>query len=630
MLDIIRANAQSWGVKIAFGIIIVVFVFWGVGGLTGSPSTVALTVNDRPVTVQEFQRRLALIEENLRSRYPDLDREQLKQLRLRQQAVQQLVLDAVLEQEAERAGIRVSPFELRQRIESYPFFRNSEGVFDPDLYLRLLEARRDTPGRFEAELRRELLLEKLQRDVTAGAAVSESEVRALFNYDGARLPLHYVLFPLSDFTDRAAPTPEAVKAYYDAHQAAFRVPAKADADYFLVGASTLAPLFTPDEAAVQRFYEQNKARFTRPARIKARHILIGLAANAPEAERAKAEAEAADLEKRLAAGEDFAALAAEHSQDPGSAAQGGDLGWFGKGVMTPAFEDAAFALQKGELSKPVRSEFGYHLIRVDDVQPETVQPLAEAAEAIRQQLGAEEAAGKLQDTLDHILLAVLSGKSMAEAGAPYKLEPIGTGLQDAEELAATMGVTSDDVQTLFAAQPGTAVNTPFVTKDGYVVAALKTKQPETMRPFEEVRAEIEERLRTERSRELAVEAATAALTNMKDGKLPPELAAREQQSEPLSRRGNQGLLGGNPALAQAAFNADPGQWLPVAYALDDGAVLVRTGEIILPEDAVWQEVKEPLLEAVRNAKREQLFRTFVNMLMAKADVQIRNEQLLEE
>ncbi len=630
MLDIIRANSRSWGVKIAFGIIIIVFVFWGVGGLTGGPTTVALTVNGEPVSIQDFHRTLMQAEENLRLSYPDLDREQLRQMQLGRQVVQQLVLNAVLEQEARRTGIVVTPAELRRAVETIPAFRNDKGGFDPDLYLRRLEASGTTPGRFEAELGRELLVEKLRHDVTAGLSVPESEVRAVFNYDGERAALDYVLFAAESFKDKAVPAPEAVRARYDADLQAFRVPAAADVDYLVIGASTLAPLHAPDAETVRTYYEQNKARYTRPEQIRARHILIPLARDASEDEVRQAEASVADVQKRLAAGEDFAALAEQFSKDPGSASRGGDLGWFGRGMMVPEFEQAAFALKPGEISKPVRSAFGYHLIRLEEARPESVQPLAEVEADIRQQLGAEQAAGGVQEALDQVLLSVLSGKELAEAGAPYKLTVHNTGLKTAEELAALLGLKPEDASALTGMEPGAVTSTPFVIKDGYVTARVKSTRAEAVRPFEEVRPELEARLIEEKSRELAFEAASAARKALQDGTLPAELATGLQQGEPLSRHGDLGGLGRNPSLNRALFEAEPGQWLPEAYTVDAGAVLVRAGARSLPEDALWEQVKGPLTEAVRNAKREQVFAAFVNALMEKAEVLIRNERILEE
>ena len=251
MLDLIRANAQSWGVKIAFGIIILVFVFWGVGGLTGGPSTVILTVNGEPITIQEFQRKYEQLEQQVRAQYPDLDAAGLKAMQLKQQLIQNLILENLIMQEAKRVGIVVTPVELRKLIESFPAFHNAEGKFDPDAYVRVIKAQRNTPGNFEAELRNNMLMNKLRADVTAGAFVPEAEVRDLFRYEGERRILEYVFYPLEDYTSKVTVDDAQIKDYYEANQASFTVPPQADVEYLLIGAEALAEVLPfPNKVAV--------------------------------------------------------------------------------------------------------------------------------------------------------------------------------------------------------------------------------------------------------------------------------------------------------------------------------------------------------------------------------------------
>ena len=160
MLDGIRANAQSWGVKLAFGIIIIVFVFWGIGSYTGPKGYVA-TVNDMHITEIEFQKVYGSMEQNLRASYPDLTPELLKGLQLEQQVLQRLVMKKLLESEAERIGLEISPYELRLAVQDMPYFLNKDGKFDKDEYLRVLKASGLTPAQFESGLREDMLPENL-------------------------------------------------------------------------------------------------------------------------------------------------------------------------------------------------------------------------------------------------------------------------------------------------------------------------------------------------------------------------------------------------------------------------------------------------------------------------------------
>lgn len=654
MLDVIRANAQSWGVKLAFGLIIIVFVFWGVGGLTGGPSTVVLTVNDKPITAQDFQRQFAQIEQNLRAQNPNLTPEELKNMQLKRRVVQQMVLETMLTQEAERVGLSVTPVELRQRIESFPIFFGENGKFDPKVYVKMLEGQRNTPGRFETQLSSELLMEKLQQEVTAGAYVSEAEARDLFMHDGEKRVLEYVLFPFADYTKDAKLDDGAAKAYFDANTVAFRVPAKADTELLRISAETIAPAFPVEDAEAKAYYDKNTSRFVKTERIKARHIIALVPENAPDADVKKAKERIEGLAKRVRAGEDFAALAREFSED-GAAAEGGDLGWFERDRMVKSFGDAAFALKPGQVSEPVRTEFGYHLIKVEGHEPSGLVPYEEISGDLKKLLATEKASGKLQDALDEILTSVINGKSLNDAGAPYKLTAEPTGLLDAENLVVATGLKNADVQKIFLAEPGKIIDSPFTSPQGYVLVKLNSLTPETVKPFDSVQEVITGQLLAEKAQQLAMDAATAAraafpapgavassatpsanatapvnasvATPAAAVELPAQWKSKAQKSQPMGRDGMIPGLGTHPELAEIAFNAPVNQWLPVAFALNNGVALARVVELVAPTEENWNNVSKPLVDALSNAKREQLYRSFVALLEAQTKVQIHDETL---
>lgn len=629
MLDVIRSNAQSWGVKIAFGIIILVFVFWGVGGLTGGPSTVILTVNGEPITIQEFQRKYEQLEQQVRAQYPDIDAAGLKAMQLKQQLIQNLVLENILIQEAKRVGATVTPVELRKVVESFPAFQNAEGKFDPEAYLRMLKAQRNTPGIFEAELRNNMLINKLRTDVTAGAFVPEAEVRDLFRYEGERRILEYVLYPVGDFTSKVAVDDAQIKDYYDANQTAFTVPPQADVEYLLIGAEALAASQVIGDDAVADFYQKNAAQFATPEVAHARHILVRVDEKASAEDQAKAKAKIEAVAARLKAGEDFAAVAKEVSEDPGSAVQGGDLGWFQHGQMVPEFDKAAFALKTGEVSAPVKTQFGWHLILLEERKEAGQKPLDEVKDQIRLRLAQDEAAGKVQEALEQVQLAVIGGKSLKEAGEPLKLEPKSTGLVDTTALSDMTGIKPENLPALLSAKPGTVLDTPFVTKAGYVVAKVNESKPQSVKPLEAVKDDIKARLQQDKARTLAFEAATAARKGF-TADLPADLQAKAQKTDPVSRQGRLGALGVSPDLAKAAFAAKLNEWLPVAYTLDGGAVIARVAEVVTPSDEDWKVAAPQITEAVLNAKREQMFRGFLSLLRNGAKIEMKNESILAD
>ncbi len=635
MLDVIRSNAQSLGIKIAFGLIIVVFVFWGVGSYTGGTVSDIILVNDQPITVYELQSLTANMTRQLKESRPDLTDEQLKQSQIRLRAAQQLIMNLILDQEARRVGITVTPFELRKEIESLPYFKNQDGVFDPALYKQILENNGSSPATFEKAVTSDLLQRKLFDHVTAGTAVSETEARSLFDFLAERRTMDYVLFPLADFAEQATPTEEAVRAAYDeGRNTMFKVPAKADVEYLLIGADTLADAFAPDEAAIKAFYDSHKERFMTSEQVRARHILILAPSGAAPGSDAEKQNQAAEqkikeLHKRLMAGEDFAELAKANSEDVVSAQNGGELGWFGHGQMVPEFDAAAFALKPGEISEPIKTGYGYHIIQLEERQDAAPQPFETVREEIRQQLGSQQAAGKLQETLDQILLAVMGGKDLADAAQSWKLTPKKSGLLDADALAATLGIKPEEAATLLTVAKGTIKDTPFITKEGYVLVKVNDTAPEGVMPLEEVRAEIEDRLRTENEARLAMDAAKAALGEIKDGKLPEALAARVRQSGPINRSGQIDGMGSNAALTRAIFAADSQNWLPEPYALADGAVIAHLGTVVPATEAMWEQDKPLLMDTMLRSRKEGIYRAFLQTLQNAAKVIVKDEKALE-
>ncbi|MBR5734263.1 MAG: SurA N-terminal domain-containing protein [Desulfovibrionaceae bacterium] len=630
MLDAIRSNAQSLGVKIIFAVIIIVFVFWGVGSFMSSPSSDIITVNGEPISAQEILRSASHLTRQIQQSRPGMTEEDLKPFKIRYRAAQQLIMRKLLSQEAKRLGIAVTPVELRKAIESLPYFRNQDGVFDPEVYKRVLATGQETPGTFEEGLRQDLLIEKLSRIVTAGATVAEEEVRSLFDFQTERRALEYVLFPASDYAAGDTPKEEDVRAWYEAHQDAFKVPASADVDYLLIGAESLAASSMPDDAAVAAFYEKNKDRFAIPEQVHARHILIKVPAEDAEAGKAALarlqELRGSLLKKKAS----FAEAAKKSSDDKISAENGGDLGWFTRGQMVPEFEESAFALKEGEFSEPVKTAYGYHLILVEGRRPAGTRPLNEVKETIRRQIGTEQAAGRLQDVLDQILLAVMGGKSLEAAGEPFKLTPANTGSMKASELAAALDIKPEEAAALLKTKPGAVNETPFVTKKGYVLARVKESTPERVKPFEEVKAEISKGLAAETRAKRALDAATAARSEIKDGALPSRLAGKAKKSDPIDRSGSLAGLGANAELGRAAFSTAPGEWLPAAYPVEKGAVIARVLKSVPAEDGAWDKVREMMMSRAQESRRAYLFEAFCESLRAKAKVLLQNQKFLED
>lgn len=262
----------------------------------------AATVNGEPITARDFEMAYRNAEESLLRNNPGLTREQLKAQQLGRQVLRDLVTQSLLRQEAARMGISVSPLELRLAVGQIKAFQNDKGDFDPAAYKRVLQAQRLSPADFEQETSADLLRRKLFALVTAGAWTDPAEARQRYNFLRQKRTVDYIFLPASNFMDKVKPTDAQAQAYYEAHKAAFAVPAKVKAAYIRVRPQDLVNPENIDAAAARRWYDANSARFTQEEQVKAAHILVPLAEDAPQAEVRKAQETAASIEKELAAG----------------------------------------------------------------------------------------------------------------------------------------------------------------------------------------------------------------------------------------------------------------------------------------------------------------------------------------
>ena len=630
MLDGIRANAQSWGVKLAFGIIIIVFVFWGIGSYTGPKGYVA-TVNDMHITEIEFQKVYGTMEQNLRASYPDLTPELLKGLQLEQQVLQRLVMKKLLESEAERIGLEISPYELRLAVQDMPYFLNKDGKFDKDEYLRVLKTSGLTPAQFESGLREDMLPEKLQKLLTAGAWGSPEEARLRYMYERQKRSVDYILFPLADYSAASAPSDAEIQTAYEARAAQYALPARVKLEYVLLDPEKMADPSAISEEALSTAYETRKAQFADPEKVHARHILIRVGEDAPEAEVKKAEESVRDIAAKIRGGEDFIEAAKKYGQDP-SAAQGGDLGFFTREQMVKPFADAAFSLAAGELSEPVRTQFGFHLIKVEEKQAAKQRTLDEVKDELRVALAVEAATEALQAKTDAVLAAALSNGDMSAAAGRAGLQAAETALESAEALAQELGLRSIDVQAVMNTPAGTVVDSSFATQKGMLVIRVAESVPAMTRPLEEVRDEIVAELTREKAMQAAMNAARAEGVKGVDS-IAPE---RVKRSEFFGRDGNVPDLGFNMDMARAVF-ADDGKnavsdakWGSEPWRMNEGAVLVRLAAIEEPSAEDWKSAEPLFLSQLDSSRASVLFQNFVAFLYGKADIRILNPALIQQ
>lgn len=636
MLESIRSGAQSFGVKVAFGLIILVFVFWGVGNYNDRDYTnVVAVVNGEPIVAMQFEKAYHDTEEYLLRNNPGLTREQLTKEHLGRQVLRDLIQQMLLAQEAKRAGVEVSPQEMRLAVSQMKAFQDEQGKFDPEAYKRVLAAQRVTPAQFEKDIADQLLRDKMFALVTAPGWVDPDEAQNRFNFLRERRLVDYLFLPASAYSANIT-VPEAdIKSWYDSHQADYAIPPTVDVAYIAVRPEDLADRGSIGEDKARAWYEANKGRYERQEQVHASHILVPLPPGADEEASKAAEAKLAEAAAKINSGSSFASVADEMNEE-GAAGKGGELGWISRGQTVPEFEEAVFALPVGQLSGPVRTPFGYHLIMVTDKKAAGIAPFEEVAEEIYANLAAEAGADKLHDAIDTLIEDNILQKPLDQAAARYGLSSEQSGLLDKKGLMDKLGVTAEGADALLAIPAGAPLDTALEAGNRYIVARVTRAEPAGTKSLTEVSGDIAEKLAHERGLGEAMKKAQDILLKVREEPFAKAKADYPdiKESQPLERGGM--LLGFRPddLLMEGIFETPAGKWMDAPRTVtkgdgQTGAIIAYVGQITPPDSADFAGVSEMLANAVKQQRMEGLYNIFMQQLARNAKVEIVNQNLVD-
>jgi peptidyl-prolyl cis-trans isomerase D len=376
MLSVMRKHAGSWMIKVILFAIVIVFVFWGVGSFRSRQASKVVTVNGQVIDVADYQNAYNNLLDQYRRQFgSSLNDKMIEMLQIKKQVLNQLIDRTLLLQEAKKLGLHVSDEEVAASITSSPVFQ-SNGRFDDRRYRAILEQVHLTPELFEAEQKNDLLSKKLTRIIMGAAKVSEPEVRQWYNWQNTSVNVDYVLFD-PDSYHNVKPSEKEITAYFEKHKELYKTDPMVEARYvvFDPAAYNNQVKVTPDEIA--DYYDSHPDEFRTEKTVEARHILIKVAPNASAAAVQAAKAKAEEIVKKARAGADFAKLAKTYSEGP-SKDRGGYLGKFTRSQMVKPFADKAFSMSPGQISDPVRTQFGWHVIKVESVQKATTKTLEQS------------------------------------------------------------------------------------------------------------------------------------------------------------------------------------------------------------------------------------------------------------
>jgi peptidyl-prolyl cis-trans isomerase D len=627
VFDWIHGNKRI--VQVILALITLPFAFWGIESyqrLVSLSGDVA-SVGGQKITEQEFSEALRQQQDRMRALLGrNFNAAMLDSPAMRAELLEGMISQRLLTQYAVRSNIGASDEQLREMITTIPAFQD-DGKFSRARYEALLRAEGYSPPSFESSVRRDLVLQQVTGALSDSGIASKATANELARMRAQQREVAEYLVPADPRLDQVQPTAQAVRAYYDANAAQFQLPEQVAVEYVVLDNDALTALEPVSQDEIRKFYEGNAAKFGQPEQRQASHILLAFKPNASDADKAKVRAKAEDvLAQARKSPASFAALAKKYSEDPGSAAKGGDLGWFSRGMMVPPFEDATFRLKRNEISGLVESEFGYHIIKLtgiksgktrtlDEARPEIERELkrqragrryAEAAEAFSNLV--YEQPDSLKPAADKFNLAVRRAEGITRQSAPVRM------LNQPRVLAALF---TDDV--IKNHRNSEAVE---VGQNALMAARVVDYKPASQRPFESVKADIARQLAQREARALAARRGAEQLAELKKGNAaavsfgPAKVVSREQPT------------GLTEDAAARIFRADVST-LPAYVGVDlpNGYALYRIGKVIdvQPDEARQRAVQTELGRA--NGSEE--FRSFLAGLRSDAKIEI-NRELLEK
>lgn len=625
MLEFIRTKAQGWLAWTIVILLIIPFALWGINEyISPDPEQYVAKVGDVQITDRQYQQALQLTRARLQqSLGAGFDPAMLESLGMKSRVLDGLIEEEVVVQAAMRAGYRISEQQLGAEIRGLPDLQ-TDGKFDPAKYERLLRNQGETPASFEARVGRLMLLNQFMGGLADTTFVTNTDLGGLVRLRDQQREISYVTLPVNRFVAEVTIDDAAVNTYYENNRDRYAIPERVRVDYVELSIDELMKTVQVDEDQLRAAYQERSSEFAGEEQRRASHVLIEFG---DDIEAARQQAE--KVRERALAGETFDALAKQYSQDPGSSANGGDLGFFGRGIMDKAFEEATFGLGKiGDVSNVVKSSFGFHIIKLTGIQPGATKAFEEVREQLEHDLRRHAAEELFYDRAEVLANTVYEHPDTLSAAAQtLGLEVLTTNYFDrstgggiASNPAVREAAFGDDVY-----KDGTNSTPIEIGPDHVVVIRLNDRQPSTTRPLEEVRGEIVTQLRNEQARERAKTTGAALLEQLQQGGDSGSLVAAQNMQWTAPRFVKRNEPGQDAAIVNAAFSAgrpesEQPRYAGIALANGDYAIArvtaVKDGDIAALDEAARKGLQQTETRARGSAEQQAV----ISSLVQRADV----------
>lgn len=621
MFDFVHEKKRL--VQIVLALIILPFALWGLDSYQNSGEAgVVATVNGEKIGQPEFEEAMSRQRQRLREALgKNFDPALLDSAEMRNAVMQGLLTQRLLLAAAKDAGLAVSDEQMARLIAGIPAFQK-DGVFDKATYEAALRAQGMNPALLEYRVRQDVLARQLTDALAQNGYAAATTMDNLIRLNEQEFTVSLAVLDLAAFRSKAEVGETEIKAYYEANPQQFQLPEAVQVEYVALSAERLAAAMPVSAAEVEQYYREHAGEFGTEEQRRAAHILIGVAKNAADADKQAARAKAESiLQQARAKPENFAALAKQYSEDPGSAASGGDLGMFGRGMMVKPFEEAAFALKLGEISDLVQTDFGFHIIKLAEIQPAQAKPLAgvqaQIEQTIRQQR-AQDRFAELAESFSNTVYEQSDSLQPAAQLAGVKVEgPIwlnrGQPAQGWWNEKMLQAVFSDD-----AIREKRNTGATEVAPNVLLAARVIQHRTTSTRPLTEVAGEIRRLLLDQAAMQAAAKQGESLLAQLQNDE---KVSLRWSKAQTLQRAQRSEL---NPELAHRVFAAKTGS-LPQYVAVADAqqGYLIARIEAVREVSVIEPQKREGYAQQIRQMTGEALLQAYLEELKAGAKIEIR-------
>ena len=622
MLRYLRENTGNWIIKIFLGIIVVVFVFLGVGSFGSKRNDSIATINDEPITIKEFQQEYKLIVDQMRSRFgKNLNDDILKALNVKQQALDSLIERKLILAQADKLEIIVSKKELQENLFSIKAFRK-DGIFNLDQYKKVLSLNSLNPEIFEYNQLNSMRQQKVKDLVLSTVNVSDLEARDWYVFKNTKIAVDYLVFDPDDYSD-IRPDEEQIKSFYAENKDRYKSEPKLNAVYLKFSPEDYKDKIMVTDARIKDFYEQNQEQFKIPQKVEARHILIKVAQDAEEEKVNEALKRAQDIFDMAQKGQDFEELAKQYSEGP-TKDNGGYLGVFEKQSMVKPFADKAFSMKAGDISEPVKTMFGWHIIKVVAKFDASVQTMAMASETIKKELEQQEMQNLAYYKAGEAFDAVIDGDDFEQVALIVNKKLVTTKDFDINGKGLEIEDNTGFATAAFSLALDAISDVKEIGGSYYLIKVVKKIEP-ALQAFDLVKDKVLSELTQKLQIEKAKEDAQLIVSKTSDEKTLEKLAKDNlltlKSTELFTRNSRVEEVGNSPEFVQASFLLNENNKIhPEIIEVSSKYYVVGFKEKKIPEESEIIENIKTIKDEITWNKQSQYYQAWINELKSHSKI----------